>query len=235
MPTSTATTRTNGRVVAETTRSAISRGPEVRRRQLPLVVVGVLLVLGCALAFADASLHMGSREEVLVVAQPISAGQMLTTADLQSAQVSTGSGVQVVPASEEASVVGRSVAVPLVPGALLTRTEVGSSSAVGSDSDVVAVGLKSGAYPPDLAPGDRVQVIPVSSSSSGSGSESWYRRRDQWHSGLRDRVGGAGRHVRIRQSDGLLAPGLQGRRRRGGCARRRGSGQPHPGRIWQLT
>lgn len=171
MPTSTATTRTNGRVAAETTRSAISRGPKVRRRQLPLVVVGVLLVLGCALAFADASLHMGSREEVLVVAQPISAGQMLTTADLQSAQVSTGSGVQVVPASEEASVVGRSVAVPLVPGALLTRTEVGSSSAVGSDSDVVAVGLKSGAYPPDLAPGDRVQVIPVSSSSSGSGSE----------------------------------------------------------------
>lgn len=172
MPTSTATTRTNGRVAAETTGSAISRGPKVRRRQLPLVVVGVLLVLGCALAFADASLHMGSSEEVLVVAQPISAGQMLTTADLQSAQVSTGSGVQVVPASEEASVVGRSVAVPLVPGALLTRTEVGSSSAVGSDSDVVAVGLKSGAYPPDLAPGDRVQVIPVSSSSSGSGSES---------------------------------------------------------------
>ena len=142
------------------------------RRQLPLVVIGVLLVLGCALAFADASLHIGSREEVLVVAQPLSAGQMLTTADLQSAQVSTGSGVQVVPASEEASVVGRSVAVPLVPGALLTRTEVGSASAVGSDSDVVAVGLKSGAYPPDLAPGDRVQVVPVSSSSSGSGSES---------------------------------------------------------------
>jgi Flp pilus assembly protein CpaB len=135
-------------------------------------VIGVLLVLGCALAFADASLHDGSRQEVLVVAQPLSAGQMLTTADLQSVQVSTGDGLQVVLASEEASVVGRSVAVPLVAGALLTRTEVGSPSAVGSDSDVVAVGLKFGAYPPDLAPGDRVQVIPVSSSSSGSASGS---------------------------------------------------------------
>ncbi len=38
------------------------------------MVVGVLLVLGCALAFADASVHLGSREEVLVVAQPVSAG-----------------------------------------------------------------------------------------------------------------------------------------------------------------
>ena len=173
MPTSMATSRTNGRSMAEGATAAIPRGPGARRRrELPLVVMGVLLVLGCALAFADASLHVSSREEVLVVAQPLAAGQMLTTADLQSAQVSTGSGVQVVLASEEASVVGRSVAVPLVPGTLLTRTEVGSATAVGSDSDVVAVGLKSGAYPPDLAPGDRVQVVPVSSSSAGSGSES---------------------------------------------------------------
>jgi Flp pilus assembly protein CpaB len=169
MPTSTATTRTNGRVAAEATRPASSRGPGGRRhRQLPLVVVGVLLVMGCALAFADASSHAGTREEVLVVAQPLAAGQMLTTGDVQSVAISTGSGLQVVPASEEANVMGHSVAVPLVPGALLTRTEVGAASSVGSGSDVVAVGLKHGAYPPDLAPGDRVQVVPVSSSSSAS-------------------------------------------------------------------
>jgi hypothetical protein len=171
MPTSTATTRTYGRLAAEDTMPAISRGPGSRRhRQLPLVVVGVLLVIGCALAFTDASLHLGSREEVLVVAQPLAAGQMLTTGDLQAVRVSTGSGLQVVPVAEESSVVGRNVAVPLVPGALLTRSEVGTASAVGPGSDVVAVGLKPGAYPPDLGPGDRVQVVPVSSSSSGASS-----------------------------------------------------------------
>jgi hypothetical protein len=37
---------------------------------------------------------------------------------------------------------------------------------VASGSDVVAVGLKAGQYPPALAPGDRVQVVPVTSSSS---------------------------------------------------------------------
>jgi hypothetical protein len=132
------------------------------------MVVGVLLVIGGALAFADASLHLGSREEVLVVAEPLAAGQVITSSDLETVRVSTGSGLQVVPAGDEASVVGSSVAVPLVAGALLTRAEVGSTAPVASGSDVVAVGLKVGQYPPDLAPGDRVQVVPVTSPSSSS-------------------------------------------------------------------
>jgi hypothetical protein len=127
----------------------------------------VLLVLGCALAFADASLHLSSREEVLVVSQPVSAGQILTSGDLRSARVSTGSGLDVVLAGEESSVIGRRAAVPLVAGSLLTGSEVGNAPPVGPGSDVVAVGLKAGAYPPDLASGDRVQVVPVTSSSDG--------------------------------------------------------------------
>jgi hypothetical protein len=132
------------------------------------VVVGVLLVIGGALAFSDASLHLGSREEVLVVSAPLAAGQVITSSDLETVRVSTGTGLQVVPAGAEASVVGRPVAVPLVAGSLLTRAEVGSTAPVASGSDVVAVGLKAGQYPPDLAPGDRVQVVPVTSPSSSS-------------------------------------------------------------------
>ena len=131
------------------------------------MIVGVLLVLGCALAFTDASLHLGSREEVLVVAQPVAAGQVLTAADVRVARVSTGSGLVVVLAGNEATVVGRRAAVALVPGSLLTVAEVGSPPAVGSGFDVVAVGLKPGAYPPELAAGDRVQIVPVTSTSAG--------------------------------------------------------------------
>jgi hypothetical protein len=135
---------------------------------VPLVVVGVLLVIGCALAFTDASLHLGSREEVLVVAQPLAAGQVLTPGDLRAAKVSTGSGLAAIPATDESSVVGRSVAVPLVAGALLTSGEVGAASPVGSGLDVVALALKAGSFPPDLAAGDRVQVVPVSSPSNSA-------------------------------------------------------------------
>jgi hypothetical protein len=132
------------------------------------VVVGVLLVIGGALAFADASLHLGSREEVLVVSAPLAAGQVITSSDLETVRVSTGTGLQVVPVGDEASVVGSPVVVPLVAGSLLTRAELGSTAPVASGSDVVAVGLKAGQYPPDLAPGDRVQVVPVTSPSSSS-------------------------------------------------------------------
>jgi len=124
-------------------------------------------VLGCALAFTDASLHLGSREEVLVVAQPVAAGQVVTGADLRVARVSTGSGLDVVLSGQEATVVGRRAAVPLMAGSLLTASEVGSPPPVSSGFDLVAVGLKAGAYPPDLAPGDRVQIVPVASTSSG--------------------------------------------------------------------
>jgi hypothetical protein len=161
-----AATRTNGQRAKVDARPRVTRGPG-RHRQLPLVVLGVLLVLGCALAFTDASLHLGSREEVLVVDQPVSAGQVHTAGDLRGARVSTGSGLDVVLADDESSVIGRRAAVPLVAGSLLTGTEVGNTPLVGSGSDVVAVGLKAGAYPPDLAPGDRVQVVPVTSSSNG--------------------------------------------------------------------
>lgn len=162
-------TSTDGRQASNGARPATARGrPAGRRRQVPLVVVGVLLVIGCALAFTDASLHLGSREEVLVVAQPLAAGQVLTPGDLRAAKVSTGSGLAAIPATEESSVVGRSVAVPLVAGALLTSGEVGAASPVGSGSDVVALALKAGSFPPDLAAGDRVQVVPVSSPSNSA-------------------------------------------------------------------
>jgi hypothetical protein len=170
MAISTARTSTNGQRTADGARTPRPRPASGRRRQTPLVVVGVLLVLGCALAFTDASAHLGSRQDVLVVTQPLAAGQALTAADLGSAKVTTGGGLDAVPVAQESSVVGRAVAVPLVAGALLTPGEVGSASPVGAGSDVVAVSLKTGGFPPDLAPGDRVQVVPVVSSSSGSTS-----------------------------------------------------------------
>jgi len=171
MATTATSPRTNGRA-DERSRPPTPAPARRTRRQAPLVALGVLLVLGCALAFADASVHLGTREQVLVVAQPVSAGQVLTASDLRAVRVSTGSGLDVVPVDQEATVVGRRVAVPLVAGSLLAPTEVGSAPAVGSGSDVVAVGLKPGAYPPEVAPGDRVQVVPVTSASSGTNTAS---------------------------------------------------------------
>ncbi len=162
-------TRRNGQRAGESSREPRVPGPG-RHRQLPLVAVGVLLVVGCALVFTDTALHLVTREEVLAVAEPVAAGQVLSAADLRAVKVSTGSGIDVVAAGVEESVLGRRAAVALLPGSLLTAAEVGSAPPVGAGFDVVALGLKPGAYPPALAPGDRVEVVPVPSSGSATGS-----------------------------------------------------------------
>ena len=175
MATATAPSRSSGPAASGAARLAgVRASPGRRRRHLPLAVVGVLVVVGCALAFADVSLRSGHGAEVLVVAEPVPAGQVLTGGDLRAVKLSAPSGVASVPAGEEQAVLGQPAAVPLAPGSVLTRAEVGSGALVGAGSDVVAAALKAGAYPPDLAPGDKVQVVPVSSAtgSSVSGSSS---------------------------------------------------------------
>jgi Flp pilus assembly protein CpaB len=155
---------TNG---VRTPRRAGARVAQVgRRRQLSVAIVGAFLVVGGALAFADASLHLGSRQGVLVTTRALTAGEVLDTSDLTTAAISTNSGLQFVAANEESIVVGRPLAVPLVAGVPITTGEVGSLSSVVAGSDVVAVLLKPGGYPPSLSPGDRVEVVPVAPTGS---------------------------------------------------------------------
>ena len=169
MTTTATATRTNGQRASAMPRPPTSAPAKPgRHRQLPLVVVGVLLVLGCALAFTDASLHLGSREEVLVVAQPVSAGQVLTASDLRAARVSTGSGLHVVPADQESSVIGRRAAVPLVAGALLTTSEVGIDASGRLGIRRGGGRCEAGRVPAGPGPWRPGQVVPVTSSSDGS-------------------------------------------------------------------
>ena len=126
MATTATETRGNGQRAPERARTPARRAAGAgRRRQLPLVVVGVLLVLGCALAFADASVHLGSREEVLVVTQPLAAGQVLTSGDLGAVKVSTGSGLQVVPLTRSRPCSAEAWRSHWWPGHCLTTSEVG--------------------------------------------------------------------------------------------------------------
>jgi hypothetical protein len=137
-----------------------------RRRELPLVLAGVLLVIGGALAFAETSLHLTSRHEVLVTTRPLAAGQVLSPADLSVATISGANGLGLVASSAESAVLGQPLAVPLVAGAPLTTGELGSTSPLAAGLDVVALLIRPGGFPPSLASGSRVEVVPVPASGS---------------------------------------------------------------------
>ena len=102
-------------------RSAGARPPDqrprrLRRRSVPLAAGGVVLVVVCALVFAEGWLQAGHRQPVLALAQPVTAGQVITAADLETVRVSAAGPVSLVPASRQAEVVGSTAAASLPAG-----------------------------------------------------------------------------------------------------------------------
>lgn len=173
MPTVTETTSPNGKAVAAGAPRPASAGqpsPIRRRRQVPWIVAGVLLVVGSALAFGIASVRLSHGEEVLAIVRPVAAGQVLQASDLRAVRFSTTGGLTPVAVSVEGSVLGRPAAVALVPGTLLTPADLGSTPPGGGAFDVVALAMKAGAYPPSLGPGEKVEVVPVVAGGTSSGS-----------------------------------------------------------------
>lgn len=130
-----------------------------RRRSPAHLALGALLVVVCALGFAVAASRLDHRSSVLALARPVTVGQVLSAADLRVVPVSVGSGVDSIPASASGSVVGRSMAVSLPAGALLTRAELGSATVPGAGDAIAALAVKPGQFPPDLAAGAHVHLI----------------------------------------------------------------------------
>lgn len=139
--------------------SAPSRVAVVRRRQVPWVVAGVVLVVGFALAFATVSIRLTGVRPVLVVTGPLPAGHVLGPGDLRSVNMPAASGLVTIRAAQEPSVLGRVLSVPVAAGTLLSPAEVGAGSSLPAGEAVVGLAVKAGQYPPALAPGDRVEVV----------------------------------------------------------------------------
>jgi hypothetical protein len=145
--------------------------PGGRRRSVPHLVAGALLVVACAAGFAIASARTDHRAAVLMLARPVTAGQQLGSGELRSVRVAVEAGVATIPASQLSDVVGHTVEVSLPAGALLTSAEVGAPQLPAGQA-VVAVAVKPGQAPPDLQPGDHVLLVPASTNPVGSGSAS---------------------------------------------------------------
>lgn len=135
---------------------------------MPLAAGGVVLVVACALVFTEGWLRAGNRQPALALARPVAAGQVITSSDLETVRVSAAGPVSLVPASRQAQVVGSTASVAMPAGTLLTGADIGTPPPVRGQVRL-GVALKPGQYPPDLAPGQDVDVLAVSASgTSGS-------------------------------------------------------------------
>ena len=135
------------------------------------IALGVLLVVGLSAGFAYTYSQAGQRRSVLAVARPVPAGQELVAGDLKEALVSVDPALRPVPANRQASVIGRSAAVALVPGTLLSEAQLATGPLVPSGRDIVGLSLKAGQVPLGVRVGDRVIVIRTPTNpTSGNGS-----------------------------------------------------------------
>lgn len=143
-----------------------------RRRSVPHLALGVVLVLACAAVAVFAALQFTDRQQVLVLARPVTVGQVLSVQDLRQVSVSVGDGVAVVPAAQAATVVGQAMAVSLPAGSLLTPTELGAAAVPQAGQAVTALALKPGQFPPAVGPGAHVLVVLGPNSGSGGSASS---------------------------------------------------------------
>jgi hypothetical protein len=130
-----------------------------RRRSIPHLLLGALLVLACAAVFLVVSLNSDNRQPVLALAHPVSVGQVLTAQDLKQVNIAVDPGMSVVDASQATSVVGKTMSTSLSAGALLTPDAVGTGGFPVAGQALAALSLKSGQFPPEVAPGSHVSVV----------------------------------------------------------------------------
>lgn len=130
-----------------------------RTRDIRQLAIGLLLVVGSALAFLAWTNGRGGRQPVLAVARPVAAGEVLTAADVTEVRVALAAGVQAIAATRRGATVGRRVAVDLVPGTLLAPGQLGETRRLAVGRAVIGLALKAGQFPEGLWSGDPVMVV----------------------------------------------------------------------------
>ncbi|MCK2239760.1 MULTISPECIES: SAF domain-containing protein [unclassified Crossiella] len=142
-----------------------------RRRSIPHLLLGVLLVVACSVGGVLAGMRLGDRESVLALARPVAVGQVLAAQDLKQVNLAADSGMDAIPASAASTVAGQPVAFSLPAGSLLTRSALGSPQIPLQGKVIAALGLKSGQFPPDLTPGTTVLVLTTSPQGATTGTQ----------------------------------------------------------------
>lgn len=150
-------------------RRAATSGKGVQRsRSRGLVILAAVLVVGMGLAVAGWGLAAGKKESVLAVREPIAKGHIIDRGDLVTKAVAGVEGALTV--DEVARVVGKTAAVDLVAGQIITEKMIAARSVPGPGQATVGLALDPSRLPGEgLVAGDVVDAI-LTPGSDGGGS-----------------------------------------------------------------
>jgi SAF domain len=143
--------------------SASGRGralTSVRQRpfRLPEVVLGVLLVAGCALGAVLWQKSTNSTSTVVVASRPIARGAVIGPDDLRGAQIG-GETSAMISGDSARSLLGKVALVDIGADVPMTLTLLTDARPLGADEALTSMALDPGQLPPDLAPNDDVRIV----------------------------------------------------------------------------
>jgi len=118
-----------------------------RRRRPGMVALAVALVGVGILASISVYAATNTRVPVIVITANVPAGARIPSGAVGTADVSVGSGVQLIPASQSSQVVGQVAGSDLHPGMLLTASELTTQQPPGPNQSLVPLPVKPSILP----------------------------------------------------------------------------------------
>lgn len=145
-------------------------GTAGRRVRVPELTIGLVLMVGFALAAVLWHMSATDKTPALALSRDVARGETVEAGDLRVVYLSTDDAIAHLPREASADVVGRVAVSDLPRGALLTREQVADRSSLGADEGVVGLALDPGQYPGEgLLPGDFVNVVTGTPDSGDTG------------------------------------------------------------------
>lgn len=148
---------------------AISSMQGPRQRRPMLVVVGLLFVVGAALAGAVLFGSLTTTRVVLVAATDLQPGHVVSGGDIRAVEISNVGDAATIVVGEQSRIVGQAVRGPIPAGTILNEGLFLSPDSIIPDGmSVVGAALEPGAAPgSSLRPGDQVDVLAVAAGPTG--------------------------------------------------------------------
>lgn len=134
-----------------------------KARNTTWIVVGLVLVIVAGAAASSLWRGLSDRVDVLVAANLIEAGQVVTEADLTTASIAADDGVRAISPDRANELIGQVASGPIGVGSIVHPAQFVIAETGEEPTVVVGAALEPGQYPiVGLLPGDRVRVIEVS-------------------------------------------------------------------------
>lgn len=159
-----ASTATRNATTAPVNGSAAVSPPSVRtplptrQRRTGYAALGLLLVVGLAVAFGYLYSTAGQKVPVVVVTATLAPGEVIDRADLSTVDIA--GDITAIAGGNLDSLVGQRAAVGLLPGTVLQRAMLTTVDPTPAGVVQVGVAVKGGQLPAQgLVPGDTVQVL----------------------------------------------------------------------------